>query len=217
SKKKEDFAEIHFIQEQDSLVHQYKKLKQIVLLRHGEPAMNKKGWKTRKEAQAYIQEYDEVGIIPPKDKPFVLSENEVPAIHTSSLNRSISTANHLFSQHPHHEANPIFREFERKIFVFPNIKLPIKWWLTGSRLLWFTGLNKKGIESFREARARAKEAVAMLEADAFEHGKTVLVAHGLLNHYLARYFRKNGWKHVYNGGKDYLAQQVFIQYREFSK
>ena len=210
-KSKEEPVTIQFVHEEMSLVEDFSKLNQIILLRHGEPALNKKGWRKRKEAMRFVVQYDSVGVYPPGYTPVSLDTNDINTIFTSTLNRSISTAEQLFDKSENHRADAIFREFERKVFSFPNIKLPLNWWLVGSRAFWFMGLNKKGIESFSEAKLRAREAAAFLETKAEEDGKTVLVSHGLLNHYLVKYLKKNGWTEVFDGGKGYLSQKVLVK------
>jgi len=194
-----------------NLVEDYSRLSQIILLRHGEPALNKKGWRKRKDAMAYIISYDTVSVYPPATLPILLHSDEVAIVYTSSLNRSISTASYVFPDQVF-QSEPLFREFERKVFSFFNIKLPLKWWLTGSRIFWFLGLNKKGIESFSEARIRAREGATFLQKDAQSNGKTLLVSHGLLNHYLVKYLEMDGWTEVFDGGKGYLSQKMLVRY-----
>ena len=188
------------------------KLSQIMLVRHGEPALNKKGWRKRKEAEKFVRAYDSVGIYEPEYLPVSLRSGEIDTILTSSLNRSISTAKYLAKDQISLKNDTLFREFERKVFSFPNIKLPLKFWTATSRVLWIGGLNKKNIESFSQAKKRAKRGVARLEESAKKNGKTVLVSHGFLNRYLTKYLQKNGWHLAYNGGKGYLSQQLIIRY-----
>ena len=203
---------IQFVQEQMNLVEDYSKLSQIILLRHGEPALDKKGWRTRKEAVKFVFDYDTVGVYPPHCTPLILQVDELEVIHTSAINRSVSTANQLFGPRESYAADSIFREFERKIFSFPNIVLPLNGWLIVTRVLWFIGLNKQGIETFSQAKARARSAAALLEKDALAQGKCLLVSHGLLNHFLVKYLKKNGWTEVYDGGKGYLSQKMLVRY-----
>jgi broad specificity phosphatase PhoE len=86
--------------------------------------------------------------------------------------------------------------------------------LTGSGVFWFMGLNGKDIESFKEAKKRVQKAAGMLEKNTLSNGKTVLVSHGLLNHYLVKYLKKKGWTKVYDGGKGYLSQKLLVKYAE---
>ena len=73
------------------------------------------------------------------------------------------------------------------------------------------GFNKRDIESFREAKKRARIAAVKLEENATKNGKTLLVSHGLLNHYLVKYLKKNGWTEVFDGGRGYLSQKVLVK------
>ncbi|MEM6260947.1 MAG: alpha-ribazole phosphatase [Bacteroidota bacterium] len=203
---------LSFVQPQDSLVEDYSQLYQIVLLRHGEPALDKTGKRKRSGAVQYVHDYDMVGIYPPAFIPLTLQDDELTFIYTSSLNRSISTAQKVFNLEELHRPKSLFREFERKVFAFPNIKLPLKWWLIGSRVMWLMGFNNRGIEGFGAAKRRAKIATRFLEQDAYWNGKTLLVSHGLLNHYLFKYLEKRGWTVVYDGGKGYLSQKMLVKY-----
>lgn len=203
---------IGFIQEEMNLVEDFSQLSQIILIRHGEPALDKEGWRTRKEAKQFVLDYDSVGIYPPSFVPVALEPGELELIHTSSIPRSINTAQLVFKQEEIQRPDSLFREFERKIHSAPNIKLPLSWWLNNSRILWILGMNKKGIESFGEAKGRARRATKKLEDDAMANGKTLLVSHGLLNHFLVKYLEQNGWTEVYDGGSDYLAQKVLVKY-----
>lgn len=203
---------VHFIQEEAKLVEDYSKLQQIILVRHGEPALNKHGSRKRTEAVQFVHAYDSVGIYPPAFVPVKLEQNELTLILTSSIPRAISTAEQVFQRTDIQRPDSVFREFERKILGFPNLKLPLKWWLTSSRVLWFMGMNKGGIERFSEAKKRARLASSLLEQDAAKQGKTLLVAHGLLNRYLVKSLQKKGWTVVFDGGNGYLSQRVLVRY-----
>lgn len=205
---------LHFLQSDTDLVNDYSRLSQIILIRHGEPALDKTGWKKRSEAIEFIIDYDSVGVFPPAFIPLALTPNELNVIYTSTLNRTISTAQQVFKQDELLQSDPMFREFERKIFAFPNMKLPLKSWLIGSRVLWYVGLNKKGIESRSAGKVRAQKAALFLEQDAIENGKTVLVAHGFFNKYLEKSLKKQGWQTVFDGGNGYLSQKMLVRYSE---
>lgn len=210
--QKDNPVELQFINKEMDLVKDFSKLTQIVLLRHAEPALEKNGWRNRKDAIQFVFDYDSVGVFQTDYKSFRIQENELNKIYTSSLNRSIHTAMQLFDREDIQISDTLFREFERKILAFPNVKLPLKSWLTTSRVLWVLGLNRKGIESFSKAKLRACVAADFLEKDALKEGKTLLVAHGFFNHYLAKCLVKNGWIEVFDGGKGYLSQKVLVKY-----
>jgi len=205
---------ISFVQENMGLVENYDKLEQIILVRHGEPALKKDGKAKRQEAKDFIIAYDTVGIYSPEYYPVLLKDGEIDDIQTSSINRARHTARLIFGEDYKFKPDTLFREFERKILGFPNIKQPLKWWLVESRILWLLGANHKGIESFRDAKSRAKRGVEMLEQISGDDRKTILVAHGFLNRYLVKYLRKRNWVVIYDGGKDYLASWLLVRYND---
>lgn len=205
---------ITFVQPSMNLVEDYDKLEQIIVVRHGEPALNKKGWFKRKEAMQFIKDYDSVGVEPLHFMPVVLQGDEILTIYTSSLNRAKHTARLVFGESVTYKEDILFREFERKIFSFFNLKMPLKFWLINSRIFWLMGGNKKNIEGFKDAKKRAKEASQTLEEYASKDKKAVLVAHGFLNRYLLKNLQKQGWTLVRDGGSEYLAASLLVRVKE---
>ena len=197
---------------QDSCLKLYPSgdINQVVLIRHGQPNIDKKGWRNRKEAMKYVRDYDSVGIIPPDFTPVCLKAGQRVTVYHSTLPRAAHTAKLLFEDTPM-VADPRFREFERKVLKFINMKLPLGFWVGASRVLWFTGMNKKDIESFKTAKRRAKGNAAFLTSRVETNPATVLVAHGLHNKYVLKYLRKLGWKLVRKGGSGYLAINVLAK------
>jgi hypothetical protein len=177
---------------------------QIVLIRHGEPDLVKKGWKDRNAAIAYIRAYDTVDIIPFQQPPLCPSDSTEWLIYHSTLRRAAHTAELLF---PKREIVPDerFIELQRKILGFPNIRMPHGFWVGMSRTLWLMGLNDRDIESRKAGKQRIKNNASFLDQAAKESSVIVVVAHGLHNRYLRKYLKKLDWKVVHNGGNNYLA------------
>jgi broad specificity phosphatase PhoE len=186
-------------------------LQQIIIIRHGEPAMNKKGWKNRKEAIAYTEMYDAVGVYVFEKKPICLRAYDIPLIYTSRLPRAINTAEKTIEGELPIMQLDLFNEFERKIIKFPNIKLPMKFWSVSTRMVWIIGFNHQGIESFREAKERAQSAASYLIKKAERDSKTVLFAHGFLNKYIKKYLKKNGYEAINLNGHKYLGAYYFYK------
>jgi len=205
---------VSFVQPEMRLLPDSVQLMQIMLMRHGEPALHKKGWATRAQAQAFVRAYDSVGIYPPAFTPATLQKGEIDTIYTSSLNRSKHTARLVFEGQQNYHADTLFREFERKVFSGINFKRPLKCWLVQSRVLWLLGLNDKSIESFAEAKRRTARAATRLESIAQRNGKAVLVSHGFLNRYLVKTLKKRGWTVAHNGGSEYLATWLLVKVQE---
>jgi len=209
--KEEGQKAITFVQPEMQLVKNYEQLQQIILVRHGEPALNKSGPFNRKQALKYIVDYDTVGVEPLSFVPVALQPKEVSVIHTSTLNRAKHTARLIFGDDITYKEEALFREFERKIIGFPNMKRSLKFWLNSSRILWLLGGNKKNIESFREAKQRTQKASERLIESAKKEKKVVLVAHGFLNHYLIKKLKKQSWHLVRKGRRGYLAASLLVK------
>lgn len=187
-------------------------LRQIILIRHGEPALKKKGWRSRKKAKQFIIDYDSSGVYTPLPHiPVKLNEGDISVVHTSSMRRSRHTAQLIFGEQMEYRPDTLFREFERKILWFPGIPLPTKFWTGGSRVLWFLGLNDRNIENQKKARIRARLAAEKLVDLANKESRVVLVAHGLLNKSVKKNLKKMGWRVVRKGGSKYLATWVLVR------
>ena len=191
-------------------------ISQIILVRHAEPDLDKKGWRNRKEAIHYFREYDSSGVIPFPDAPICTGTLVDPVIYSSALPRAAQTAYGTFNNGFKIKENDRFREFERKVMKFCNVKMPLKCWTVNSRLLWFLGMNDKGIERFRMAKERARGNAAFLVEESSRHEQVVLVAHGLHNRYVMKYLKKQGWKVVLDQGNGYLSVKILAR-READK
>ena len=202
---------LDFIRTSDVPDHDISGLQQIIIIRHGEPAMNKRGWKSRDEAIQYAKMYDSVGIYDFDQKPICLRENDLDTIYTSLLPRAIDTAEKTMGDSTLLAKDALFNEFERKIIRFPNIVLPRQFWSVASRSLWIIGFNNKGIESFSEARERSRKAARFLDEKSNDYGKVLLFAHGFMNKFIKKYLRKMGYNTIDLDGQEYLGAYYFYK------
>ena len=143
----------------------------------------------------------EPDISPPAGLPY----HQIKKVYCSTLNRSKKTAQAIFGPEMPLVEDPAFNEFERKILRLPLLKFPIDFWLTASRALWLLGLNSKGIETFRQAKRRARTCARHLADQARQEGQLVLVAHGFLNAFIRRELQKLGWQMVRKDGSGFLG------------
>jgi len=184
----------------------------IYLVRHYKPQVARAGFFDRTRATQFITDYDTAAIevLPPErlDLPF----SDIKRVHTSALPRAIQTARALFGPAVEFKEDKIFNECERKILALPLLRFPIRVWLAGARLLWLLGLNSKGIENYRQARARAQQCAQKLAQYAAVEQKTVLIAHGMLNIFIRQYLRKMGWQVVRQNGHGYLSVTELVKY-----
>ncbi|MCC9165634.1 histidine phosphatase family protein [Pontibacter harenae] len=204
--------ETRFIQPEDEVVEEYSSLKQIALVRHGEPDINKTGKFSHQEAQRYVTRYDSVGIVVP-DKPFFeIKDPKEVAIFSSSVQRAQATAQYLFGDSTEMEVSRDFREFETRIGKRAiKLRLPIKLWTTSARIKWMLGLGRGEIESFADAKNRAQKAAELIADATEERPKVVLVAHGFLNRYIKEELQGMGWHVVKDGGSSYFATTVLVK------
>ncbi len=185
-----------------------KEFQQVIMIRHGEPDIELHGWRTRDDAIRFIEEYDAAGVIPFDVKPVCTKNLNIDTVYHSSLERARHTARLTFGDNINYVEKYEFRELERQVMPFFNIRLPGGFWSTVSRILWFFGANDDQIETAREAEERVKNGVQFLSEQAEKNGEVILVSHGLLNEFLVRQFKKEGWNEVYDGGNEFLSVRI---------
>jgi broad specificity phosphatase PhoE len=201
-----------FIREEDGVLENYGQLRQIALIRHGEPDLRKTGKFTYDEAKAFITDYDSVGIVLPDEPFFDVEDKEEISFFTSTINRAHRTAQYLFGADREMVVSADFREFERQIGERRiRMRLPLRYWTTTARIKWMLGIDRDGLESFGEARERARKAASLLEDATQTNPKAVLVAHGFLNRYIKRNLEKSGWQVVRDGGDNYFATTILVK------
>ena len=209
--KYEDEACLDFLRDGDIEGVAENQIQQIILIRHGEPAMDKKGWKNRDGAINYTEMYDSVGVYDFDKKPICLRASEPKFAFTSQLPRAINTAEKTLEGERPIMLVGLFNEFDRKVIEFPNIKLPRQFWYITSRVVWMMGFNDKGIEYFSEAKDRARQAASFLDNQARKNDKVLLFAHGFLNKYTKRYLKDLGYEVLDLGGQKYLGAYYFCK------
>lgn len=180
----------------------------IFLIRHARPLVSKRGLFNVAAARTYISDYDAAEV-----EEFVLQHEAIPyqeirQVYCSTLLRSQHTARQIFGDKVDLLERHEFREFERRIFSLPLLRLPIRLWLFSARMLWLLGLNSKGIETFRQARQRARDGAAFLAREAEQEPTVILVAHGLLNNFIRWHLQKIGWKQSLYEGSGFLSVTV---------
>lgn len=183
----------------------------IFLIRHYKPQLVRAGFFNHIRAKQFINDYDAAGIETLINKPAGLPYAEIKRVHTSALPRAKQTALALFGPGVALVEDKIFNECERKILALPLLQFPIKVWLAGARLLWLMGLNSQGIETYRQARQRARQAAETLINYAAEEQNTVLVAHGMLNLFIKQFLKQTGWQIIRQEGNGYLAVTELIK------
>jgi broad specificity phosphatase PhoE len=85
-----------------------------------------------------------------------------------------------------------FREMDMPHAIWRFPRLSPGTWAVLFRLMWAAGYSAN-VESFSEARERARRCAERLAELASEHGKVLFVGHGSLNWFISRYLKSMGW------------------------
>ncbi|WP_026600581.1 histidine phosphatase family protein [Methylomonas sp. 11b] len=180
---------------------------QIILLRHGKPAVQLSGMARGKDLAAIAKAYDASGIVD-RPPPEILAElRHLSYVVCSDLPRSVESAHALgFGQL--HVADSLFRESALPHFDSGLIALPITAWVMVCRLLWLAGFGQNG-EAYAVAKCRALQAANRLIGLAEAHGNVLLVGHGLMNYLIAQQLRANGWRGPAKPGKRFWEYGVY--------
>lgn len=204
--------QVSFLEEEDLDLSAYSNLRQIALIRHGEPDLQKAGKFSFQDARRFAVGYDSVGIVVPDDSFFKISNPEDVTVFASSITRAKATAQYIFGADSQMTVSPIFREFETAMGKHsPNLRMPIKFWTTAARIKWMMGIDRQGAESFSDARQRARDAAQVLSNASDSNSKVALVAHGLLNRYIKENLEDMGWHVVRDGGSGYLGTTILVK------
>lgn len=180
---------------------------EIVLIRHGKPAMELKGRLKANEFKQVANAYALSGIqdFPPK---YLKNRFESRYVVCSDLERSVQSATRLGLKNIH-LSDKLFSETAIPHFNKSYFKMPVLAWLILFRIMWLFGFNKNG-ESFSQAKSRAKQAAKRLIILAHENEKVILIGHGLMNRLIADYLRRNNWQGPASPGKKYWEFGIYI-------
>lgn len=189
----------------------------IVLIRHATPVINYTT-QTAKEAQEQQLIYDgNCGVRYPEIDAFMttpmyeIMKRKRFYLFASPLSRAQKTCHELFEGQPVTTGN--LSEAETYIPDIPVVKLPFRWWTAMGRLLWLLNLAPKKIESKRTFLHRIKNVHKEITA---VEGNVCIVAHGIVNYALKRYYLKQSnyaVTHRFQSGcftVEYLEKVVYL-------
>lgn len=165
----------------------------IVLIRHGQPAIDPAPRTGHPGFRDYIDSYEASGLDPASAPPEELQDlvRELGQVFTSGRKRADESARALA---PGAEliADPLFAEAPLASPPIPLLRMKVTKWAVVSRILWYAGFNPR-IENYRRARRRAREAAIILIAKAEKDGRAALVAHGYFNYLIGVMLRRRGF------------------------
>ena len=184
-------------------------MNRIVLARHGQPDWDRDTPIAGSEMAKWNKGRDNAPLDPESrpSKRLVSFAKNSHLIATSELRRSIDSAKLLApGRKPHVE--PLFREVYLPTAIHSRAKLPPKVWSATLRAAWHLGWSP-GVESHKEAEARAILAAEELEKLAQRHHTVLLIGHGMMNGLIGRNLRRAGWKGPVLRARKHWAYTVY--------
>ncbi|MFX3661524.1 MAG: histidine phosphatase family protein [Ectobacillus sp.] len=148
-----------------------------------------------RQFEGWMQRYEEEGIIAEDQIPIqtVKAVRSAKLIASSPEKRATQSAA-LLTGSLTFVQNPLFREVALPLSppVPEWIKLKPGGWFVVSRAFWLAGYSKN-VESYEQARQRAKQATDLLIGYALCYQKVVLVGHSFFNSMIAKELKVRGW------------------------
>ena len=186
----------------------------IYLIRHAEVNIEKPGWCNAQTAYNYRQLYN-INPVMAFDAQSVLNKIDHPetidTVFCSPQSRALQTAVLLFNTQAKFRINENLMELNYPIIQFPVIKLPVRVRQTISLLSWMAGNNKYNKLSYKYIKQSLEIYSKELISYAENHGKAVVVAHGVLNHELIKILKKEGWKFEHRDGYGNLSVNCMVK------
>jgi broad specificity phosphatase PhoE len=167
---------------------------QIILIRHGRPALPIAPRTSQRGFREYIDAYEEAGLDPLDAPPEELRDLvvELGAVFTSGRRRARDSAKALA---PNAELiiDPLFAEAPLAAPRIPLLRMRVAKWAVVARVLWYAGYHPN-IENYRKAKHRASEAADILVGRCRIERTTALVAHGYFNFLIGRELNRRGFR-----------------------
>jgi broad specificity phosphatase PhoE len=164
-----------------------------MLVRHGMPVCDQRTRVRGRDFARWVAAYEGAPIdqtlAPPSRVRTRLAT--VQCLVTSTLRRSIESAA-LAAPGRTPVSDALFDEAGIPTAIGLGLALLPTHWDALARAAWLLGWSR-GVESATEARARATRAARHLAGLASTHGSVALVGHGMLNTFIARALRREGW------------------------
>jgi broad specificity phosphatase PhoE len=166
---------------------------EIVLIRHGKPAINTSGKTSAADFGRWVKQYDQAGIIAEHQPPNEALEiaNQCSFIVCSHLPRSIESAKALNIEAPNIMSD-FFRECEMPHANWTFPKLSITSWSMLFRAFQLMGYSPNA-ESYKAIKRRSAECAKQLAKLSEQHQSVLVIGHGALIWFLHKQLIRMGW------------------------
>jgi broad specificity phosphatase PhoE len=165
----------------------------IVLLRHGEPSIDKDLRLSARDFGNWVSCYNAAGIdgncLP--SRAAIEQAARCQFVVCSNLPRSLESAKALGVK-DNGPGEDMFREMEMPYASWSFPRLSLVTWCVLFRLMWVIGYRANA-ESFADARKRARACAERLTELASTHRNVLHVGHGTMNWFIAKHLKSMGW------------------------
>ncbi len=164
-------------------------------MRHGQVDVSFAGKLRASELHYWIDAYNKAGIDPHSAPPerTLRTVAACKFLVCSDLPRAVVSAQRLPLEVSTLRCDPIYREAGLPYANWHRFSLRPQLWAALFRALWYFGMADNS-ESLYSARHRASQGAAKLIGLAREHGRVVLVGHGIMNQLIANALLAQGWQ-----------------------
>ena len=182
----------------------------IVIVRHGQPDMDRKARLTWREYIEWWKGYDAAGLAPGEAPPesLLALAREADVLYASTLARACETAAAIAGGREVIR-DPVFIEAPLPPPPIFGRRKPRRWGVY-ARVFWWFG-RAAGGETRRAAEQRAEAGAATLAAQALRGHNVVLCAHGWFNRMMRPVLLSWGWKCVHDVGDDYWSYRKYVR------
>lgn len=141
-------------------------------------------------AQQRLDEYNQTSRIQTNEITPLPSETQHYAIYCSTSSRAKATARQLYPEKSIYFSDDLI-EFDLRIPQISWIKLSMKHWFILARLLWLIGLLRH-THSRQQEQHRIQRQLDQILAT---QQNSVIISHGLVNHWIEKHLRKQTVSH----------------------
>lgn len=175
-------------------------IKEIILMRHGQPNLAHVGKVSALDMKRWIEEYELSEIVDqPAPQASAKLAEAASVIVASNAPRALTSVQALGLQPK--LVDELFCEAELPYGLWKWPRLSPFTWVFILRILWLCGFSRR-VESIRNAKVRAEAAAQHLQSLA-NAGTVLLVGHGFMNRMIAKQLEAAGWARQQSTGSRY--------------
>ncbi|NOZ47708.1 MAG: histidine phosphatase family protein [Chlorobi bacterium] len=189
-------------------------ISKIYLIRHATVEIENPGWCNTKCIHNYKEQYNK-NCIQDFDPEIVLKKIDHPetidTVFCSPQLRAVQTATWLFNNRVNLKTNENLMELDYPVIQLPLIIVPVKIWQAISLISWMAGSNQNDKPTYKQRKQKLEDFSKEIIDYAETYGKSVIVAHGVVNRELIKILKKEGWEFEHRDGYKNLSVNCMVK------